>query len=321
MKYRPFGKTGLSVSEVSLGGLFFATKLSGGHPVDKTLQAAVESGINLIDTAAAYDDSEAVLGNLLKKEGLRDKFYLATKWWPYKDDNKTIKDTAAELREAVEGSLKRLQTDHIDMFMFHSITNKGDVDVLEKASVQGELAALKKEGKIRFVGLSNEGTWDAKDERLQEAIHTGHFDFVMPEFLMFRQSAAKNLLPLASKAGTGVISIIPLGQAAWGFGLRDRKTLAASIGSYIEKGKLDKAKFPDPGAALDFLLDDKTTTIAAAGLRFCLSFPGISTVCCGTNNPVHIRENAAITEVGPYDAGRLAKAAELFGQLHHGEGG
>jgi aryl-alcohol dehydrogenase-like predicted oxidoreductase len=315
MKYRAFGKTGLTVSEVSLGGLFFG-KLDGGRDIHKTLAKAVDVGINLIDTAAAYTGSEAALGEALKG-GLREKFILATKWWPYKDDNRGIKTAPADLRAAVEGSLARLQTDRVELFMFHSITHPGDIETLSQEGIQSELGKLKKEGKIRFVGLSNEGKWDPDDSRLVEAIHSGLFDFVMPELLLFRQGAVKNLLPLAAAKKTGVISIIPLGQAAWGSGLRDRTTLKASIENYVKKGYLDGARFPDPGSAVDFLLDEKTRTIAAAALRFCLSFPGVSTVCCGTNDPAHIAENAAISDLGPYDAARLAKAEELFGKLTH----
>jgi aryl-alcohol dehydrogenase-like predicted oxidoreductase len=139
----------------------------------------------------------------------------------------------------------------------------------------------------------------------------------MPEFFLFRQGAAKNLFPLAARKKAGVISIIPLGQAAWGTGLRDQKTLAASLRRFEKLGHLPKGKFPKPEKALDFLLDGKTKSVAAAALRFCLSFPAVSTVCCGTNDPAHIAENAAVSDQGPYEASRLAKAKALFGRLHH----
>ncbi len=137
----------------------------------------------------------------------------------------------------------------------------------------------------------------------------------MPEFLVFRQGPAKALLPLCGQKRMGVIAITPLGQAAWGYGLRDKKTLLASMDLFIKKGLLpDEPRYRD-GGILDFLLDEKTPDLAAAALRFCLSFPGISTVCCGTSDPSHLEENVRVCESGPYDPQRLAKVAELFGHL------
>jgi aryl-alcohol dehydrogenase-like predicted oxidoreductase len=311
MKYRAFGKTGLSVSEISLGGLFFG-KLDGGKDVSKTIAAAVETGMNLIDTAPAYDGSEEALGKVLQG-GLREKFILATKWWPYEDDGQALKNQPEALREAVEGSLVRLKTDRIDCFMFHSVTHQGDVDKLLQEPMQKELESLKKEGKIRFAGVSQGD--DPDGSRLKEAVESGRFDFIMPEFLALKQATARNVFPSCTKAGSGVISIMPLGQAAWGYGLRDRATLKASIQAAIEKKQLSASDFPEPEKALDFLLDGQTKTIAAAGIRYCLSFPEVSTVCCGTNDPEHVRENALVSQVGPYDAAKLAQVEKLFGKL------
>lgn len=314
MRYRTFGRTGLKVSEISLGGLFFG-KLAGDRDTASTVAKAADLGINLIDTAGAYDGSEEDLGKALKKTGLRGKFHIATKWWPYSKEGQKILQDPAALRPAVEGSLTRLQTDHVELFQFHSVTFAGNVEEITGGPLMGELEKLKKEGKIRFLGMSNSGEWDKDDERLQEASRSGVFDTVMPEFLLFRQRPAKALFPVCAKNSTGIITIIPLGQAAWGYGLRDKKYLLDSMQKLIEKKKLpDEPRFHRDDA-IDFLLDGQTGTIPAAALRFCLSFPEVSTVCSGTNNPVHLAENAAVSEAGPYDAERLARAAELFGSV------
>jgi len=311
MRYRRFGRTGLRVSEISLGGLFFSPKLSGGRSVEAAIRSAADCGINLIDAAPAYKGSEEEIGKVLVA-GLRRKFLLATKWWPYMDDGKTILQNPSALRASVEGSLRRLRTDVIDLFQFHSVTHRGDVDRLLGGPLLPEIARLKKEGKIRFLGLSNSGEWDPDDERLQEAVRSGAFDTCMPEFLIFRQRPADTLLPACAKRDAGIISIMPLGQAAWGYGLRNRKYLRDSLDGLIKKGALPSAEPYTRDDVLDFLLDEHTTTIPAAALRFCLSFPEISTVCCGTNDPVHVAENAAVSEAGPYDANRLARVRELF---------
>lgn len=313
MKYRRLGKTGLEVSEISLGGLFFG-KLAEGRDTGATLRRAADLGINLIDTAAAYTGSEEDIGRSLSP-ALRGKFLICTKWWPYQEDGKTIRQERAALRAAVEGSLSRLKTGHLDILLFHSVTHPGNVESILEGELWPEVEKLKGEGLVRFIGLSNSGEWDPEDDRLTEAARSGRFDIVMPEFLLFRQRAVRAALPVFADHRMGVISIIPLGQAAWGYGLRDRKYLADSLKTLREKGKLPALEPYTRDDVLDFLLDEKTKTIPAAALRFCLSFPEISTACCGTNDPAHLAENAAVSDAGPYNPERLARAIELFGRL------
>ncbi len=313
MRYRTFGKTGLKVSEISLGGLFFG-KLAEGRDTAATVRKAADLGINVIDTAAAYGGSEEDLGRAMTG-ALRDSFHILTKWWPYMDDGKTIKADASALRTALEDSLSRLRTDRVEVLLFHSVTHPGNVDDILNGPLWPEVQRLKNDGKIRFVGLSNSGNYDTEDDRLQEAARSDAFDVVMPEFLLFRQRAVRGALPVFARHQMGVISIIPLGQAAWGYGLRDRKYLVDSLKTLREKGALPNREPYTREDILDFLLDGKTTTIAGAALRFCLSFPEISTVCCGTNNPEHLAENAAVAEAGPYPADALDKIKELFGAL------
>src|SRR5258708_5167465 len=166
---------------------------------------------------------------------LGKKDIIQDKWWGAKNKGKSLNTDPKALGKNVEGSLARLKTDHIDLFLFHSVTHPGDIEKLSDQALQAEFGRLKKEGKILHVGLSNEGQWDPDDRRLIEAAHTGLFQFVMPEFLIFRQGPVKKLFPLCAEKGLGVISITPLGQAAWGFGLRDKKTLKASLELFISK--------------------------------------------------------------------------------------
>src|SRR5437667_7156907 len=124
MRTRPLGRTGLRVSEISLGGLFFG-KLANGRDTAATVACAADCGINLIDTAPAYAGSEEDLGQAWAG-GLRRKFLLATKWWPFLGGGRGIRQNPTDLRRAVEGSLRRLRTDRIDVFLFHSLTFEGD---------------------------------------------------------------------------------------------------------------------------------------------------------------------------------------------------
>lgn len=312
MRYRPFGRTGLKVSEISLGGLFFG-KLANGRDTRATVARAADCGVNLVDTAPAYTGSEEDLGQAWAG-GLRRKFILVTKWWPFLGNGRGIRQNPTDLRRTVERSLQRLRTDRIDVFLFHSLTFEGDVEAVRFGPLWPELERLKRAGKIGFVGLSNSGDYDTEADRLTEATRRG-FDVVMPEFNLFKQRAVRAALPRWGRTGAGVLAIMPLGQAAWGYGLRDRTYLADSLKALREKKALpDRPEYEGEGA-LDFLLDDATPTVAAAAIRFCLSFPEVSTVCSGTNDPAHVEENARISDAGPYDAARLARAVELFGSL------
>lgn len=313
MRTRRLGRTALSVSEISLGGLFFGT-LANGRDTERTVRRAAELGVNLIDTAPAYAGSEEELGRALAG-GLRRKFTIVTKWWPYLGSGPGIRQNPAELRRAVEGSLRRLRTDHVEIFLFHSLTFGRDIGDVLNGPLYPELQKLKARGVIRFIGLSNSGNDDPDDDRLQDAARSGHFDVVMPEFNLFKQRALRHALPVYARTDVGVISIMPLGQAAWGYGLRDREYLKHSLKTLIEKKKLpDETPYTDD-TVLDPLLNAGSPTIAAAALRFCLSFPEVSTVCCGTNDPAHLEENIRTAEAGPFDDARLQRMIELFGAL------
>lgn len=313
MRTRRLGRTGLAVSEVSLGGLFFG-KLGNGRDTEATVRRAAELGINLIDTAIAYTGSEEELGRVLAG-GLRRKFTLVTKWWPYLGSGPGIRQNPTELRRAVEGSLRRLRTDRVELFLFHSLTFGRDIGDVLNGPLYPELQKLKARGLIRFIGLSNSGNDDPDDDRLIEAARSGRFDVVMPEFNLFKQRAVRNALPVYAKADVGVLSIMPLGQAAWGYGLRDREYLKNSLKTLIKKKKLpDGVPYTDE-AILEPLLDAGSPTIASAALRFCLSFPEVSSVCCGTNDPVHLEENVRTAAAGPYEAGRMNRMIDLFGAL------
>jgi aryl-alcohol dehydrogenase-like predicted oxidoreductase len=314
MNYRKLGRTGLRVSEISPGGLFFG-KLANGRDTAATLCAARDAGINLIDTAAAYSGSEKDLGRAFRKTRLRNEFIVATKWWPYDNTGKKILQDPKALRASVERSLKAMRTDRVEVFQFHSVINPGDTAAILSGPLKAETDRLKREGKIRFTGISNSGNRDKDDKRLQEAAKSGWFDTVMPEFLLFRQRPIKTLFRVCLRRKVGVITIIPLGQAAWGYGLRNRKYLADSLKALIKKDRLPNREAYRHHDVLDFLLDGKTTTIAGAALRFCLSFRAVSTVCCGTNDPEHIWENAKASDAGPYPGILLAQARRLFGSL------
>lgn len=185
MDYRPLGRTDIKVSSITLGTMTFGQQNteSEGHA---QLDYALERGINFIDTAELYSipprpetqgSTERIIGTWLKARGSRDKVILATKvvgrtqnTW-YRADKSPARPDAANIREAVEGSLKRLQTDYIDLYQVHwpdrdiplfGSTAPSERDGAPEVAIEETLEALGdlvKAGKVRHIGVSNETSW------------------------------------------------------------------------------------------------------------------------------------------------------------------
>ena len=195
---RRLGRTGLKVSVLGLGGIPIRDR--GWEEAIQVVQAALEQGLNFMDTARGYEDSEAKMGTALEKAGKRQQVYLATK---------TPKRDAAGARADVDRSLRELKTDYIDIYQLHGVDER--TDLKKVLAPEGALAALKtakQEGKVRFIGITGH------DPRLlSEAIKTGEFDTVMvPVNILdrFIFAAEETLLPLAKELDVGIIAMKPL---------------------------------------------------------------------------------------------------------------
>ena len=175
MIYRTLGRTGIKVSPYALGALMFATSIGNPDHEDsiRVIHKALDAGINLIDTSDSYGDSEEVVGKALK--GRRDSVVLATKFSrPMGDDPNQQGTSRRWIVTAVENSLRRLQTDHIDLYQIHRLDP--DTDIEETLSA---LSDLIHNGKVRAIGSSNtpaseiiEAQWAAErrgHERFREA--------------------------------------------------------------------------------------------------------------------------------------------------------
>lgn len=204
---RELGKTGLFVSPVgyganSVGGhnLFHDLDDEMGKHVVKT---AIEHGINFIDTAYSYGKgrSEELIGEVLKETRSRHKIILATKGaHRYYGEKRIIDNSPDFLKEQVENSLRRLQTDYIDVYYIHRPDEK-----TPKYEAVGALKELKDEGKIRAIGVSNFSM-----EQLQEANQDGYVDVVQDEYNLLNRSAEKGLLPYLRKHDIAFIPYYPL---------------------------------------------------------------------------------------------------------------
>jgi aryl-alcohol dehydrogenase (NADP+) len=209
MHYRNLGRTGIKVSPYALGALMFATQVGNPDPADsiRIIHRALDAGINLVDTADAYGDSEEIVGRALK--GRRDAVVLTTKVGrPIGDDPNQQGASRRWIITAVENSLRRLQTDHIDVYQIHR--PDPDTDVEETLSA---LTDLLHSGKIRAFGTSAmpasnlvEAHWMAERRGLER------FRTEQPPYSILNRGIEREVLPVAERYGMGVLVWGPLGQ-------------------------------------------------------------------------------------------------------------
>jgi aryl-alcohol dehydrogenase-like predicted oxidoreductase len=209
MHYRNLGRTGIKVSPYALGALMYATSVGNSDPADsiRIIHKALDAGINLIDTSDAYGDSEEVVGQALK--GRRDHVVLATKFSrPTGDDPNQQGASRRWIVTAVENSLRRLQTDHIDLYQIHR--PDPDTDIEETLSA---LSDLIHSGKVRAIGASGspaasivEGQWVAERRGL-ERLRTEQ-----PAYSILNRGIEREVLPVAQRYGLGTLVWGPLGQ-------------------------------------------------------------------------------------------------------------
>ena len=209
MQYRTLGRTGIKVSPYALGALMFATSVGNPDPEDsiRVIHRALDAGLNLIDTSDAYGDSEEVVGRALK--GRRDNVVLATKFSrPTGADPNQQGGSRRWIVTAVENSLRRLQTDHIDLYQLHRADP--DTDIEETLSA---LTDLIRAGKVRAIGASNtpaseivEAQWVAERRGLER------FRTEQPPYSILNRGIEAEVLPVAQRYGMGAVVWGPLGQ-------------------------------------------------------------------------------------------------------------
>ncbi len=194
--HRTLGKTGISLPVVSMG------VMNANMPA--VVRRAYEIGIRHFDTAARYQDgrNEEMVGNVIKELGVRDKVTIATKIF-IPADKRRDPEVKAEMRRVFEGSLKRLQTDHVDILYFHAIDNADDVRAEGPLELMAE---LKKKGAARFIGIS---THSNASQVLNEMTRLGAHDVALVGFnyTMSENKALHDAIALAAKQGIGIVAM------------------------------------------------------------------------------------------------------------------
>lgn len=197
MEMRTLGRTGLTVSAIGFGGI----PIQGLTPLEagRVLNAALDAGINFIDTARGYTDSEAKIGRALRER--RSEYILATK--------ALSRDADGMARELAE-SLRNLQTDHIDLYQLHAVGSAKQLEqVLGPGGAYETLARARDAGQVRFIGV----TGHSRDV-LKQAVETGAFDTVQHPFNPIEREWSEDVIPAAKARNVGLIAMKPVAGGA-----------------------------------------------------------------------------------------------------------
>ena len=279
MEKRTLGKTGMEVTVLGYGGAEIGFQDAAQSTVDRLLNAALDAGLNVIDTAECYKASEERIGNAVSTR--RADFFLFTKTG-HASGLPTPDWDPQTLAQSIDRSLKRLRTDRVDLVQLHSCPE----ETLRQGAVIEVLQRARDTGKTRFIGYSGDSA------AARYAVECGAFDTLQTSVSIADQWSIANTIPLAREKGMGVIAKRPIANAAW-------KTGAKPADAY-HHAYWDRLLKLDYG----FLKSDLDAAVSIA-LRFTLAVPGVHTAIVGTKNPDRWRKNAALLNDGPLPAAQF----------------
>ena len=271
---RRLGHTGIAVSALGFGASELGQKRMALKTAAYILGSALDAGLNVIDTAACYGNSEELIGRAVGHR--RKDFYILTKCG-HASGLRFDDWTPALIEPSIDRSLERLRTDYLDLVQLHSC----DEQQLRQGELTAALQRARDKGKLRYIGYSGDG------KAALYAAKCGAFDTIQISLSIADQEAIETVLPLARERDIGVIAKRPIANAAW---------LAGSwwsLGLYSRSYRMRLRKLN-----YEFLSGDAKEAIATA-LRFTLSVPDVHTAIVGTTKPSRWQQNAALLAEGP----------------------
>jgi aryl-alcohol dehydrogenase-like predicted oxidoreductase len=305
MTYRPLGDSGLVVSAVGIGCNAFSRRVDLDG-VREILAAARDTGVTLLDTADTYGDppggSESLIGEAL--QGQRDEFVVATKFGmsmrgEYGDDH-GVRASRAYVRRAVEGSLRRLRTDHIDLYQLHV---PDDVTPIEETL--SVLTDLVREGKVLYVGCSNFAGWQVADaDWTSRSSGLERFVSVQNRYSLLDRTVEEEVAPACETFGLGLLPFFPLEYGLLtGKYRRDqgappgsRADLDPSRAQWLQRADWDRIEALEEYAAARGV---GVLDVAIAGLA---AQPAVASVISGATSGDQVRANAAALRWEPTEA-------------------
>lgn len=303
------GRTGLKVS-VAAFGAGGKSKLGQAQGVSRAdsvalVQAAIDQGVNFLDTAAVYG-TEEIIGESVR--GRRDEIIISTKLFISESFSSDKLITGAQLKERVEAGLAKLQTDYIDILHLHGVLPEQYAHCAAEAIPA--LHDLQKDGKIRFTGITERFAVDTEHTLLTKAVADGLFDVLMVGYNFVNQTALEHILPQATKNGQGTMCMFAVRGP-----LARLETANAIVEKLIKTGEVNPAHV-DRHNPLGFLLEDGVaSSMSEAAYRFCRHTPGIDVTMMGTGNSDHLRHNLESIQMGPLPDKAREKLQLIFGDV------
>jgi aryl-alcohol dehydrogenase-like predicted oxidoreductase len=289
MEQRKLGRTDIVASVLGFGGSEIGYEGVSAPAVARLLGSALDAGLNVIDTAECYDDSEGLIGKALGAR--RREVALLTKCghaggWSSADWRR------APLLASIERSLRRLATDYVDVIQLHSCS----LAELRQGEAIGALEHARERGWARYIGYSGDG------EAARYAVECGRFDTLQTSVSIADQDAIERTVPLALGRKMGVIAKRPLANVAWSFAKKPSEPYYQTYWSRLRK--------------LDYLFL-KAGPEAAVGtaLSFTLRVPGVHTAIVGTTRPERWQQNAALLEAGALPAAEYERIRDRWAEV------
>ncbi len=304
MNYKILGRTGLKVSELCLGTMtfgenYFNIAVVNQASANEMVARALSAGINFFDTADVYSygESETVLGQSLKDTGpARDKVIIATKVRGAMSEGATagtgdvnnVGLSRQHIFSSVEGSLRRLQTDYIDLYQVHGWDVLTPVEEALRA-----LDDLVRQGKVRYIGCSN---WAARQLMKALCLSESHdwagFVSLQSYYSLVGRDLEHELLPLCREENVGVLPWSPLsGGFLSGKYRRDNPNPEGARRSGFQFPPIDEERGFDAVEALTRIENEKNVTVAQVALAWLLAQPGVTSVIIGANKLTQLEDN------------------------------
>jgi len=315
MKYRRLGNSGLIVSEIALGTMQFGQKMNMGNldqkATDKLVGFVLDQGVNLIDTADVYSngESEEFVGNAIK--GKREDLVIATKCrLPMSDNFNRSGATRLNIIRSVESSLKRLQTDYIDLYQLHGWDSNTPLE--ETLRTMDDLV---RQGKVRYIGFSNYLSWQgATALGMQERMNLNRFVTAQMYYSLVGRGLESDFQSMAEYHNLGILVWSPL---AGGFlsGKYERGKPAPVGTRFGENGNFvpfDKETGYNVVAAVKKVADRHGASVPRVSLAWLLAQPAISSVIIAGRKQEHLADNIAATnlELTEQDLKELNEASD-----------
>jgi len=319
MKYRTLGKTGFEISEISLGTWQLGGKWGQGldpETAQNTLQKAFDNGVNFIDTADVYKDTESEIEVEKAIKNTSDRIYVATKCGRQIPPHTNENYTPQTLRRYVEDSLKRLDVETLDLIQLHC----PPTEVYYRPEIFGEFEKLKDEGKILNLGVSIE-----KIEEGLKAIEYDNVTTIQVIYNMFRQRPHEELFPKAAENNVGIIVRVPLASGL----LTGKFTKDTTFDEQDHRNFNREGKFFDVGETFSGIPYEtgieaverlkkalpEDSDLVHLALRWILMRDEVSVVIPGASSDKHVKSNCNASETPPIPDRIMEKIDVIYEEM------